>query len=71
MASINPYDADSVAEKFGIAAALAREVVYMNDEWVAGEWIDRRWMPETPEQRWKRMRNWVAEQITKSAESQQ
>ena len=37
---------------FGIAPALAREIVWENDE--AG------WYDETPESRWKRMRAWVA-----------
>lgn len=52
---IDPEDYDGVAKTFGIAPALVREIVYENDE---GEWY-----PETPEQRWSRMRAWVAEQI--------
>lgn len=51
-------DADcpwSVARAVGIANALAVEIAYINDEA-----NDR---PETPEQRWQRVRAWIAEQI--------
>lgn len=51
------YDAEYLAPHFGIARALAAEIVYMNDE--AESW--RR--DETPEQRWVRMRAWVEKQI--------
>lgn len=44
---------------FNIAPALASEIVYMNDEY--NSW---RSQEETPEARWKRMRAWVATQIT-------
>lgn len=47
-----------LAKHFGIAHALAAEIVYMNDE--AMEWRNRE---ETPEQRWTRMRAWVEQQI--------
>jgi hypothetical protein len=56
MSGIDPEDATSVAGLFNIAEALAREVVYENDE---GNPL----RAETPEQRWTRMRRWVAEQI--------
>ena len=49
------YDADELARHFGIARAMAAEIVYENDE----AW--RR--AETPEARWIRMRTWVASQI--------
>ena len=54
MYSINPEDSDLVADSFGVARALVCEIEYINDEWYASE---------TPEQRWKRMREWVGEQI--------
>lgn len=50
------YDAPELAKHFGIAHALAAEIVYMNDEYPP-------WTPETPEQRWTRMRAWVDAQI--------
>ena len=50
-------DSDRVAKSFNIANALAREIVFINDEayWQAGT--------ETPEQRWYRVRAWVDEQL--------
>ena len=56
MEGVDPEEADVVAELFGIAPALAKEVVFMNDD-------DFCWTKETPEQRWLYMRRWVGEQI--------
>lgn len=53
MAVIDPEDSESVADAFGIAPAMAREIVYMNDEWLR----------ETPEQRYARMRQWIVSEI--------
>jgi hypothetical protein len=53
--SEDEVDSDALSKKFGIAAALAREIMYENDE---GSLND-----ETPEQRWIRVRAWVASQI--------
>src|SRR2546422_9707860 len=55
MAKIDPEEPKEVAAAFNIAECLAQEVVYENDE--------SSWTAETPQQRWTRMRNWVAEQI--------
>lgn len=54
MEKIDPEDYDSVASTFDIAAPLAQEIVYLNDECFAYC---------TPEERWQRMRNWVQKQI--------
>jgi hypothetical protein len=51
-------NAEELANHFGIARALAAEIVFQNDE--ALSW---RCQDETPEQRWKRMRAWVEQQI--------
>lgn len=62
-AAISTFDpADDVgvmyaARLLGIAPAMAREIVWMNDE--------SEWRSVTPEQRWKTMREWVARQIKK------
>lgn len=56
---LDPEDSERVAEVFNIADPLAREVVYMNDDW---------WETETPEQRWQRMRLWVSKQIRTTGE---
>lgn len=59
MARIDPCDADQVADAFGIASAMAREIVYENDERIYFK------ANETPEQRWVRMRKWVDNQLVK------
>lgn len=53
--NLDPDDADAVAAAFDIAPALAREIVFENDE---GSWRE-----EAPQKRWKRMREWVGKQI--------
>lgn len=58
MKKIYPEEYEVVASVFGIAEQLAREIVYMNDDW-----FDR----ETPEQRWIKMREWVSKQIKAAA----
>lgn len=55
VSDLDPEDAESVAPRFGIADAMAREVVFWNDEGGA--------FAETPEQRWRRMRDWVESNI--------
>lgn len=66
MSIIDPDDAEVVADKFGLAEAMVREIVYENDErygdykWIDGE---RKYVRETPEERWTRMRKWVDSQI--------
>lgn len=51
MSQLDPEDYNTVAGKFGIAEALAQEIVYLNDE--AGR------LNETPEERFERMRKWI------------
>lgn len=48
------YDAESVGMRLGIARSMAAEIAYENDEF---------FRHETPEQRWTRMRAWVAENL--------
>lgn len=57
LAKLDPQDPGPIADAFGIAEPLVREIEYMNDE---GGWYD-----ETPEKRWQRMRDWVAASIKK------
>jgi hypothetical protein len=56
MTNIDPTDREGIAEVFGIAPALAAEVMWMNDE----AWGSYN---ETPEHRFDRMRKWIEEQI--------
>ena len=41
LAEIDPEDSEQVANAFDIAESLAREIVYMNDEWAVDEhkWV--------------------------------
>jgi hypothetical protein len=55
MSKIDPEDPAQVSNAFNIAMSLVREIVYMNDEGT--------YRPETPEERFIRMRNWIAKQI--------
>lgn len=55
MAALDPDEYESVASTFKISAPLAQEIVWENDE--AGPW------KETPEQRFVRVRKWVASKI--------
>ena len=57
MATIDPEDHDTVAGKFDVAHAMACEIMFENDE-AAGYWKE-----ETPEDRFARMRRWIAGQI--------
>ena len=68
MTGIDPEDAGKVSATFDIAECLAQEIVYINDECgddfkqqvVGGRWMR---VPETPAERWTRVRKWVAKHI--------
>ena len=53
--ALDPEDPDTIAGVFGVARPLVQEIEWENDEGSFG--------PETPEQRWRRMRAWVSSQI--------
>lgn len=55
MDALDPEDMETVAGTFGIADAMAKEIVWINDE--AGS------HKETPEQRFVRVRKWVVRKI--------
>lgn len=68
VSEIDPTDYDSVAKLVGIAAPMAQEIEYENDE--CGdrfEQVDGQWkrVDETPAQRWTRIRQWVEKQLKK------
>lgn len=54
----DPYDHEAIAQTFGIASALTREIAYENDEGVACD---------TPEQRFACVREWVVSRIRAEA----
>lgn len=63
LAKLDPDDTETVAAAFGIAPALAREIVFENDERTS-------WCAETPEARWQRMREWVVSNIKTAKEAE-
>jgi hypothetical protein len=67
MTDIDPGCAETVASVFGIADAMAREIVYENDEWGGDFQMQAdgsyQYVKESPEHRWARMRNWVESNI--------
>lgn len=73
MSSLDPEDIETVADSFGVNEKIAREIVYHNDEVFDREWVNGRKTPDgwvdgysrvlTPEERWQRMRDWVASLI--------
>lgn len=62
MSNIDPEDTHQVAKVFGVANALVRETVWENDRTDMYD-FSQKFYVETPEHRWQRMRDWVAEQI--------
>lgn len=60
---------EDAAARLKIAGALAHEVIYLNDEGGIGtrDPVTMKYEPETPEQRWERMRRW-AERNLKDAQ---
>lgn len=59
MTKLDPEDREGVAGVFGIASAMAAEIVFENDE--AGPW------KETPEARFERVRRWLVSNIKENA----
>lgn len=55
MSNLDPEEPELVAAKFGIARALAREIMYMNDEYS--------YTTISEEERFKLIRKWVVENI--------
>lgn len=62
MSKLDPEDADGIAKAFKISATLVREIEFANDDDfcqhgnIGGM--------ESEEDRWKRVRKWVAQQLT-------
>jgi hypothetical protein len=82
MAWFNPSDAEDdpdwanqrLSKDFNIASQLAAEVQYANDEGSVGVRVPDpsvswgyRYRPETPEERWARMRAWAASNVRSEA----
>ena len=59
MSDVDPYDRETVAGKFGIADALAAEIMHHNDDIYFGD--------ATPEGRFRSVRRWVESSILPEA----
>lgn len=57
LATDDESGAEVIADRLNIAEPMAREIVFMNDEY-----FDT-YLCATPEERWAKMREWVAGQI--------
>lgn len=64
MSQLDPEESEDVADTFNIAECLAKEVVYMNDEYFDWKYVAGTRTEYTPEERWQKMRDWVVKQIT-------
>jgi hypothetical protein len=73
LSKLDPEDRDGVAKAFGLAEALAAEIMDLNDQYDYGEYGVR---PQTMEElqaqrrrererRWTRVRQWVAQHLEK------
>lgn len=58
---VDPTDREYVGQFFGIAPSMAAEIAYINDE--CGRQVWSQSGPETPEERFTRVRAWVIENI--------
>lgn len=65
---MSKMDPEDVAAAFDVATPLAQEIVYMNDEYNDSKWDEatKRSVDISPEERWIRMRAWVASQLKTS-----
>ncbi len=63
VSALDVYDQEEVGKTFGVARAMAAEIAYENDE-RGFRYVDGKYRDDTPEERWTRMRAWVAGQIT-------
>lgn len=64
MGDLDPEDADGVADAFGINEKIIRDIVYHNDECFDYEYVGGARRVITPEERWHKMRNWIASLIS-------
>lgn len=71
MTGIDPDDRESVAGAFGIAEALAAEIMFENDEQIGGwGWehnVGRVVDGTVPARRWRYMRDWVQKHIDENS----
>jgi hypothetical protein len=57
LAKIDTYDHEALSKTFGIAPAMAQEIMWINDE--AATWRGE----DQDEQRWQEVKNWIKKEI--------
>jgi hypothetical protein len=67
MGKVDPENYEGVAQLFGINEKIAQEIAYTNDECGRGRMVEGKWVKETPEERYVRVRAWVQSQIKDGA----
>lgn len=61
---LDPEDHDLLGRTFDAAPCLIAEIEYVNDEQGPYRTDERgKWRPETPEERWERVRQWVLDHL--------
>lgn len=63
MEHVDPEDYNRIAAMFGIAPALAREIMYENDDRPLWDKELKRFAYEDPAHRFIRMRKWIVEKL--------
>lgn len=63
LTQLDVHDHDQLGTAFNIAHQLAQETMWENDECGLGHYEGNKHIPETPSERWQRMRDWAASQI--------
>ena len=70
MSKLDPEDYEAIARAFGIPHQLAQEIMYLNDEYSSGDYVEAHgpthhgrgiyvFIPTTPEKRFERMKKWI------------
>ena len=54
---------EGLAKTFDAAHQLIREIQYYNDEWFEFKYVDNKRVDCTPEDRWQKMRDWIAAKV--------
>ena len=72
MSKLDPEDYEAIASAFGISHQLAQEIMFLNDEYDRGDYVEAHgptynhswhrpyvFIPITPEKRFERMKKWI------------
>lgn len=63
MSKVDPEDNSGIANVFGLPFSMACEIMYLNDEHEEYDRENKRWIVETDEERFARLRRWVETKI--------